>query len=267
MNRASTQTGSSDDGALSMTGLATFAAGLTAPDHRPPDGLAGPSERRFAVYRNNVAVGLIRALETRFPAVRALVGEEFFRATARDFIRRHPPASPLLAQFGDALPGFLAGFGPAAELPYLADIARIEAARTRAYHAADLPRLHGEAFAALPPGALERLRIRLHPAVTVIRSPHPVWDILAAANGTEAEVTGWRPQAVLIDRQGLDVVLRPLPTGTATFLLALAGGDPLPDAAAVAGTDDPDFDLTAALAELIGGRLAIHLVPTEGDLP
>lgn len=250
-----------------MTGLADFAAGLTAPDRHLPDGLAGPAERRFAVYRNNVAVGLIRALETRFPAVRALVGEEFFCAAARDFIRRHPPASPLLTQFGDPLPGFLAGFGPAAELPYLADIARIEAARTRAYHAADLPRLDGGAFAALPPGALERLCVRLHPAVTVIRSPHPVWDILTAANGADTGVTDWMPQAVLIDRPGLDVVARPIPIGTATFLSALAGGDPLPDAVAAAGTDDPDFDLTAALAELIGGRLAIHLDLAEGDLP
>ncbi|WP_428032819.1 putative DNA-binding domain-containing protein [Ancylobacter sp.] len=250
-----------------MSGLTDFAAGLTSPDRRLPTGLVGPAKRRFAVYRNNVAVGLIGALEARFPAVRALVGEDFFGAMARDFIRRHPPASPLLANFGDALPGFLSTFGPLADLPYVADIARIEAARTRAYHAADLPRLDGAAFAALPPGALEHLRIGLHPAVTIVRSPHPVGDILAAANGADAPVTDWTPQAVLIDRPDLDVVLRPIPVGTATFLAALGAGNPLADAARAAQADDPAFDLAAALAELIGGRLATHLRLPEGDLP
>lgn len=249
-----------------MSEFAAFAAGLAAPDRQPPAGLAGASERRFAVYRNNVAVGLIRALETRFPAVRSLVGEEFFGAMARDFIRSHPPASPVLAGFGDALPGFLADFEPAAELPYLSDIARIEAARTRAYHAADRGRLDASAFAALPPGALERLRVTLHPAVTIVHSIHPAWDILAAANGTLA-VTEWTAQAVLIDRPHLDVVLRPLPLGTAIFLAALATDAPLADAAASASVDDPAFDLAAALAELIGNRLTTHVRLPEGDLP
>ncbi|MFK8252983.1 HvfC/BufC family peptide modification chaperone [Ancylobacter terrae] len=252
-----------------MTGLADFAAGLAATGRRPPPGLVGPAERRFAVYRNNVAVGLIRALETRFPAIRALVGEEFFGAMARDFIQHHPPASPLLARFGDELPGFLAGFGPAAELPYLADIARIEAARTRAYHAADAPRLDGPAFAALPPDVLAQLRIHLHPAVALVLSPHPVWDILAAAAATGAgePVTEWRPQAVLIDRPRLDVVLRPVTTGTAAFLVALAGGAPLEEAAETARAGHPAFDLSAALAELIGGGLATRLRLPAGDTP
>src|SRR5579864_7312457 len=49
-----------------------FLAG--AARHRP--------ERRFAVYRNNVAAGLVEALATRFPVVKRLVGDEFFRAMA-----------------------------------------------------------------------------------------------------------------------------------------------------------------------------------------
>ena len=42
--------------------------------------------RRFAVYRNNVAAGLIRALEARFPVTRRLVGDDFFRAMAGGFV-------------------------------------------------------------------------------------------------------------------------------------------------------------------------------------
>lgn len=247
-----------------MAGLADFAAHLTAPNRRPPTGLAGAVDRRFAVYRNNVAVGLIRALETRFPAVRALVGEEFFGALARDFIRTHPPASPLLSRFGDGLPAFLAGFEPAADLPYLADIARIEVARTQAYHAADLPRLDGADFATLAPDALDRLSLTLHPAITVVSSRHPIWDILAAASGSDAPIADWHPQAVLIDRPHLDCVVRALPLGTATFIATLGAGHALPGAVEAAQAADPAFDLAAALAELIANQLAVHIHVTEG---
>lgn len=247
-----------------MAALSDFAASLTAPNPQPPRGLAGPVARRFAVYRNNVAVGLIGALEARFPAVCSLVGEEFFGAMARDFIRSHPPTSPVLMTFGDGLPGFLEGFEPASDLPYLADIARIEVARTRAYHAADAPRLEAAAFAALPPDALDHLTLTLHPAVSLVRSPHPVWDILAAANGAGASVTDWTRQAVIIDRPDLDCVVRCLPDGTAAFLSALGTGMPLAAATHAGHHADPAFDLATALTELIGSRLASHLSLPEG---
>src|SRR5438876_7559091 len=93
--------------------------------------------RRFAVYRNNVVAGLVKALRTNFPVVEKIVGDEFFAAMARVFVTQQPPRAPLLAIYGEAFPAFVAAFEPARELPYLADVARLEAARTRAYHAAD----------------------------------------------------------------------------------------------------------------------------------
>lgn len=251
-----------------MEGLTSFAAALTAEDRHPPPGLAGPATRRFAVYRNNVAVGLIRALEVRFPALLAIVGEEFFRAMAREFALAHPPSSPLLMPFGDEFPDFITGFAPTAELPYLGDIARIEIARTRAYHAPDLPRLGAEAFARLAPHDIGSLRIDLHPAVAVIRSVHPVWTILAMASGWQPTepIDDWLPQAVLVDRPEFDAVVRPLPAGTALFLHALGAGEPLGVAAAKAGVEVPDFDLPAALATLIGAGLAARIQTFDGEI-
>ena len=91
--------------------------GLTAPDGRP----AG---RRFDVYRNNVTVSLTEALRQAFPALRKLVGEDFFAAMAREHLRAHPPASPVLMFYGGAMPAFLETFPPVAHLPYLAAEAR-----------------------------------------------------------------------------------------------------------------------------------------------
>lgn len=250
-----------------MTALALFAAALTAPDRRPPPEFAGHAERRFAVYRNNVAVGLIRALETRFPVLVSLLGEEFFRAMAREFTRAHPPNSPVLMSFGDELPDFIAGFEPAQEMPYLADVARIEIARTRAYHAADVPRLGADAFSVLTPPAFEAMLVDLHPAATVIHSPHPIWTILSMASGWQpaAAIDDWQPQAVLVDRPAFDAVIRPLTTGTALFLEALGTDQPLGIAATGAAQETPDFDLPAALATLIGDGLATRIHVPDGD--
>ena len=97
----------------------------------------GSGARRFAIHRNNVVVGLIRALQARFPVVEKIVGGEFFTAMARVFIAKSPPRTPILTTYGDEFADFIAAFEPARELGYLADVARLEAARTRAYHAAD----------------------------------------------------------------------------------------------------------------------------------
>src|SRR5262245_42138387 len=74
-----------------------FAAALLDPDRPVPAALTAHNgvhpRKRFAVYRNNVVVSLINALRTRFPATEAILGAEFFFATARSFVAAHPPRS------------------------------------------------------------------------------------------------------------------------------------------------------------------------------
>src|SRR5271168_2197554 len=64
------------------TTVKSFVEALTDPARAAPSETLGregrPDARRFAVYRNNVAVGLIGALEKRYPVTRRLVGDEFF---------------------------------------------------------------------------------------------------------------------------------------------------------------------------------------------
>src|SRR5467141_1861267 len=125
--------------------------------------------RRFAVYRNNVAVGLVKALKSRFPVVEKIVGEEFFAGMARVFVKQRPPRSPLLATYGDEFPAFVAAFEPARELSYLADVVRLEAARTRAYHAADASPVGAEHFATLDSQTVGNIRIDMHPSTEIVR--------------------------------------------------------------------------------------------------
>jgi hypothetical protein len=164
-----------------------FARALRDPDLAIPYGVASynsdaPRER-FAVYRNNVVVGLVSALEARFPATRRIVGEDFFKGAARLFAAAQPPRSPLMMFYGDAFPDFLADFEPARAVPYLADVARLEAARTRAYHAADAKPLTPAALSGGIPEALAGMRFNLHPSVEIVASDYPIVTIWAMNSG------------------------------------------------------------------------------------
>ena len=122
------------------TSQTQFRQAVLDPRAAIPEGLTGPAQRpagrRFSVYRNNVAVSLAEALETAFPAVRKITGDEFFRAMAGVYLRAHPPASPILSQYGAEMPAFLTTSPPVKHLAYLPDVARLELALRAAYHAA-----------------------------------------------------------------------------------------------------------------------------------
>jgi hypothetical protein len=246
-----------------------FADALLDADRPIPRGImvhnAAVPARRFAVYRNNVVTGLVKALRSRFPVVEKIVGEEYFAAMARLFLTAQPPRSPLLATYGDGFPAFVAAFEPARELPYLADVARLEAARTRAYHAADATPLGAERFATLDSGVAGDIRIDMHPSIEIVRSHYPIVTIWAMNSGEQAlaPIENWRGEDALVARPYLDVQVRALPPGGAAFLLALAAGRPLGEATEAALADHPDFDLTGNLAGLIGSGLVRDIVHPE----
>ncbi len=73
-------------------------------------------------------------------------------------------------------------------------------------------------------------------------------------------IADWRGEDALVARPNLDVQVRKLPPGGAAFLLTLAAGRPLGEAAEVGVADDPDFDLTNNLAGLIGSDLVRNIV-------
>lgn len=168
-----------------------FAAALLDPQAALPPGLVAwngsDPGRRFLVHRNNVLSSLIDALADAFPVVQALVGEAFFRAMASVFVRSAPPRLRLLVQYGSAFPAFVECFGPARSLPCLSDVARLEFARTEAYHAADAAPLPQSAMqAALGSGErIGELRLGGHPSLRVLSSPCAFLSVWAAHQGAD----------------------------------------------------------------------------------
>lgn len=244
----------------SATQQATFAASLLDPTRACPQGLrawnASDPTARLAVYRNNVVSSLIDALADTFPVVQELVGVEFFRAMAAVFVRQSPPRSRILVQYGEGLPAFIDSFEPARSVPYLADMARLEFARVRAYHAADVEAVASEtiALALSNEARIGELQLRLHPSVAVLQSPYAVVSLWAAHQG-DIDIGTVDPEVAedsLVLREALDVLVLRLPPGAAGFVAAVQRGAGLGDAAAFATDAAPDFDLSAILALLLG---------------
>ena len=240
-----------------------FAAALLDPGLAPPTGVlphtSGAPAKRFGVHRNNVMASLVDAIEARFPAVKRIVDEEFFRASASVFARANPPRSPLMMTYGDEFPEFLASFEPAAEIAYLADVARVEAARTRAYHAADATPLTASDLAGIEAGDLAALRFELHPSLEIIVSAFPVATIWAMNAGETplAAIDDWRGEDALVIRPAFQVEVRRLPAGASAFLQSLKAGAPLGEAVGIALDANPDFDPAINLAALVSAGLAI----------
>jgi hypothetical protein len=224
----------------------SFAAALADPSMAPPSETRGregrPDARRFAVYRNNVAVGLIGSLEMRYPVTRRLVGDEFFRGLARAFVARDKPRSPVLIHYGAGFAAFIEAFEPARELPYLADVARLENAWVDAYHAAEAAPLGLADLAAVDPERLGDLRFVFHPAVRLVRLAHPAASIWAAHQGAgePRSPEHWRGEDAMITRPHADVDVRILPSGGYQFAAALLSGVALAEAAAPLAADGVD---------------------------
>lgn len=257
---------------MSAVTQAAFAAALLDPSAPVPEGVTTargvPDRLRFAVYRNNVAVGLTNSLAAGFPVVARLVGEEFFAGMARAYIATERPRSPLMFEYGRAFPDFVADFAPAASLPYLADVARIEAAWVRAYHAKDRPPLDLSDLSALPAETLVAARLAPHPAAALVCSAFPAGSIWQAHQIDVVEAPAARGgEAVLVARPALDVAVHVVPAPDAPFLEALLNDAPLGEAAAAAMAADPAFDFGRALGGLTGlGAFAAILTDETGEI-
>lgn len=252
---------------------AGFAAPLLDPGRATPASVSarggGPADRRYAVYRNNVTTSLAEALADIFPAVRRLVGDDFFSGMAIAFARAHPPRSRLLFEYGHDFPAFVADFEPARGLPYLADVAKIERAWLDAWHAADAEPLPPRALGTIAPEDLPRAVFRPHPALRILRSRYAAFSICAANRDEQAPAVSIRgdiAEDTLITRPGLTVSMRRLPPGAAAFMMALAEGRDLGTAIGDGFVETPDFAPAEAIGLMLETGVFVEIGrPAEDD--
>lgn len=218
------------------------------------DGLA--PEARINVYRNTFVGCLTTALRLSFPAIHRLVGATFFESAARIFIDENPPRSAYLDEYGGDFPPFLERFPPAASLPYLSGVARLEWAVSRALHAPDVDALDVSRLSTLEPEDHDRVVFIFHPSVGLVEADHLADDIwravLAQDDAAMAAVDlNAGPVWLVIQRLETSVDVTRLGEVAWRFMASLCAGLPLQEAIASA----PGVDVTTMLAEhLVAGR-------------
>ena len=230
-----------------------FRTAVLADASLPPSLINGgtvSAAARLGVYRNNVIGNLTRALRLSFPAVDRLVGEDFFAAAAQRFIEASPPHAADLNQYGEDFADFLASFEPAESVPYLADVARLEWAVSRALHAPPAPPLTPEALSTVPPEDQADLRLRPHPTLSLLSPGYParaIWEAVLAPDDDERDA-----RLATIDLESAGERLAVLRSDGALEIEALSG---------------PAFELAQAL---IAGRPlgdALERIPADDAAP
>jgi hypothetical protein len=220
----------------------------------------GVTADRLDIYRNTFVTAVTKALRLTYPAIHRLVGAEFFEGAAAIFIAQHPPQAAWLDEYGAEFADFVRDFKPAASLPYLADVARLEWAVSRALHVADEPPLDLQRLQTLSPEDQVGVAFVPHPSISLLRAEYPadaIWrgvlqgddDALAAVDLASG------PVHIMVERRATGVEVSRLDEAAWRFAAALCAGKPLD----VALSETDDIRAYALLAEHLADGRFINL--------
>jgi hypothetical protein len=250
-----------------------FSGAMLAPVADPAPELAAlftasPSilPERLQIYRNNVVGNLTDALLATYPLVKTLTGEEFASLLMRSYLLENPPREACLGLYGGLLPDFIEKFPPAAGLPYLVDVVRLEWAMNEAYNAADDEPLAPATLQAVPADALADLNLRLRASARLMSSRWPLESIRAFCLNYDEKTSGsltleGEGSRLLVCRPGLAVEITALAPDEYLFLETLTAGATLGAALGKTFGEFPAFDFAAVLQRHLKHKTFAALTP------
>lgn len=225
--------------------------------------------RRLSIYRNNVYTTLTNALKEIYPVILRLVDAPFFEYAAVNYIDRYPSTSGDLNDYGADFADFLSGYQPAAQLPYLPDIARLELCCHHAYLAADDPVLDLQKLSEVPAERHCDLHFRLNRSSRLLQSAWPVDEIWRV---NQDEYPGDRSvdlsrggTALVIQRLGDEILLMPLNNAEWSLLSAMASDQTLDEAFKATLESDPGADCGALLQKFVSWGTIVDFCNSEAN--
>ena len=247
-----------------MTALADFHAAFhaaaTGGDQAPLHAFIRGDKAGVRVYRNNVVRAIADSLGSSYPAVRRLVGDNWFDAAAAAYLRETPPRARSLVGYGEDFPEFIDELA-AGSLPWLGAVARLDRAWLEAHVAEDAAPLTVADFA--DADVIQSTRCALHPSARIVVNQWVVHAVWAANRSDDEDAHTPREvrretEACLIWRSEHEVRHRALSAGEAVFLRAIESGVNLGEASARAQDADGD------VAQIFAGALAAGVLIGEG---
>ena len=207
---------------------------------------------RLQIYQNNVIGSLTRAMQLTYPLIVILTGEGFAESVMRSFVRQNPPRESCLARYGEGFDRCIESYAPARDLPYLADIARLEWAMNESFYATDDSALDPSDLQNVPGCELAEMTLRLRSSVRLMESSWPllaIREFCLRDNRDESETLdldqgGCR---VMIYRPALSVEVESVDLPEYAFLQGIQEGSPLGNILERVLQTHPDFDFQVFL--------------------
>jgi hypothetical protein len=183
---------------------------------------------RLGAYTDGYPARLEEALAEAFPALRRVLGDEIFHG----MVERYVPAAPAgiynLNDVGAPLPAWLASDQVARAVPLAPDLARLELAVQRAFHATLLPPFDATPLASWGPEEWDGAIVRFQAGVALVRSAWPIHDVWQArTQPRDTSDLAAEPQNVVVARAGFRVTATLTAADEAMLLERLLAGERL----------------------------------------
>lgn len=222
---------------------------------------------RLGFYRTNVLENYRKALSVTYPAVQKLIGAGLFGALAEDYTRRYPSRSGDVGAHGAHFAEFISRHPVARQLPYLADVARLEWCLEESFNEAEPVLLSMQRLAGVPPERCGELRFMLAPSSRLVSSRYPIdriWEICQPDHAGDERIELHGGVDLLVRREGFAVTTERLSAAELAMLTALSSGYRFAEAFDHARSLHAAFDPADFLQRhLANGVLADFALPAE----
>lgn len=212
---------------------------------------------RMKIYKNSTFAILIDVLKNSYPVLYQLVGEDFFKVLATNFIKQNPPNKCDITNYGWDLPKYLSNLEQVKDYPYFADIATLEKNRQQAYYADEKPSIHAE-YLINPPANIELTTFDFQPHVSLQKSDYAIYSIwLAHQNDEIPEININSEEYLLTYRYAMNIFTMPISLADFTFLSALKNKETLQNAVKLAQNIQDTFTIQNIFMLLLKNKLLI----------
>ncbi len=216
---------------------------------------------RVDIYANMYFYRLLDALKEDFPATLAVLGADNFHNLVTGYLLEYPPTEPSLYYCGRYLADYLRDHPLSENVPFIADLARLERSSVEVFHGADAPVLESDALRAVAPADWPAMKLTIHPSTQILALDWRVAELLRAVE----ENRPWQPAErgavkVLVWRCNARVFHRELEHAEADALEAASRGAAFAEICDVVAASADGHDAVAAMNRMLARWLADRLL-------
>jgi hypothetical protein len=190
------------------------------------------SIERLGIYAHMYYARLLEILVAEYPTTQQVLGEKAFARACRRFLERNPSKHRTLNHLSVRFPDFLSRhLPPGNRSKFAVDVARIERALEDVFDAARAEPLTAAEFASISADQWHRVRLRVIPALQLLKLRFPANAYMnAARGGGKPHMPRPRATFAIVYRRGFQVFRRDQAPEQFKLLAALARGRTLEQA-------------------------------------